>query len=63
MFFGSRTEVTSRPSVGSVHRKQMTKTDRRSGTLRMKAGRHAATPAFGCSMGWAGAVMLPPAVV
>ena len=62
MFFGSRTEVTSRPRVGIVHNRQMRNTDSRSGTLRMKAGRHADTRAAGCSIGWAGAVMLPPAV-
>jgi hypothetical protein len=62
MSFGSRTDVTSRPSVGTVHRTQMNKTDKRSGRLRRKAGRHGATRACGCAMGLAGAVILPPAV-
>jgi hypothetical protein len=64
MFSGLRTEVTSRPSVGSVHSAQMARTDRRSGRLRTNGGRQAATRATrALSIGWADAVMLPSAVV
>ena len=63
MFFGSRIDVTSRPSVGIVHNRQIRKTDSRRGTLRMNAGRQADTPAFVYSMDWTSAVMLPPTVV
>ena len=63
MFAGSRTEVTSRPSVGSVHIAQMAKTARRSGRLRINGDRQAATRANRLvSIGWAGAFMLPSAV-
>ena len=66
MYSGSRTEVTSRPSVGIVHNRQMPRTARRSGRLRRNGGRQAATrptaPVCATSVVWAGAVILAPAV-
>ena len=56
MSAGSRTDVTSRPSVGIDHRMQMTTTAMRNGALRMNAGRHAETARLRSTLR-AGAVM------